>query len=200
MFVFLYLSCFHFHFGCFSFFIFVCSFFFFILILVLGVSLHFPLFLFIPFKCIKRLSRTFVSRTSLARTCVSVTSHLVQVVSVPRSFLVLLLFLKFMEEKSASPFQEDVSLLQERVRLHKQNCDRREEEHTRALDDLRQAESKVQDVKSQASIMEVWRAAPLFQVLHRQQAKLKKAHHNLKFLTDKVSESKSFVQQRHQGP
>ena len=116
------------------------------------------------------------------------------------SFLVLLLLLKFMEEKSASPFQEGVSLLQERVRLQNQTCDRREEEHTRALDDLRQAESKVQDVKSQASIMEVWRTALLLQVLHRQQAKHKKAHHNLKFLTDKVSESKSFVQQRHQGP
>eukprot|EP00450_Noctiluca_scintillans_P012027 CAMPEP_0194503114 /NCGR_PEP_ID=MMETSP0253-20130528/28199_1 /TAXON_ID=2966 /ORGANISM="Noctiluca scintillans" /LENGTH=223 /DNA_ID=CAMNT_0039345365 /DNA_START=45 /DNA_END=719 /DNA_ORIENTATION=+ len=99
--------------------------------------------------------------------------------------------LRLMEEKSASPFQDDVSLLQERVRLYKQKCDRREEEHTRALDDLRQAESKVHDVKSQASMMEVWRAAPLFQVLHRQQAKLKKAHHNLKFLTDKASESKS---------
>ena len=70
-------------------------------------------------------------------------------------------------------------------------CDPREEEHTRASDDLRQAESKVQDVQSQASLMEVWRAAPLFQVLHRQQAKLKKALHNLKFLTDKVSKSKT---------
>ena len=46
-------------------------------------------------------------------------------------------------------------------------------------------------VKSQASMVEVCRGAALFQVLHRQQAKLKKAHHNLKFLTDKVSESKN---------
>ena len=99
--------------------------------------------------------------------------------------------LRLMEKKSASPFQDDVSLLQERVRLYKQKCDRRGEEHTRALDDLLQAESEVHDVKSQASMMEVWRAAPLFQVLHLQQAKLKKAHHNLKFLTEKVSESKS---------
>ena len=37
-----------------------------------------------PTKC-QAISRVFVSRTLLARTCLSVTSHLVQVVGVPRS-------------------------------------------------------------------------------------------------------------------
>ena len=145
--------------------------------------------LMFPFLCemYQAISRKFVSRTSLARTCVSVTSHLVQVVSAARSQF-FYCFLKLWKRSQRRLFRR--MCLSFRTGFV---CSSRS-----ATDGKRSTPEHW--TTCCARRMEVWRAASLFQVLHRQQAKLKKAHHNLKFLTDKVSESTSFVQQRHQGP